>query len=66
MRRLAAFARVIVFDKRGAGLSDPVGEVACLRERALAGPPPRRTCCSSPNEGGELCLHAAATLRGLD
>jgi class 3 adenylate cyclase len=33
MRRLAAFARVIVFDKRGSGLSDPVGEVATLEER---------------------------------
>jgi pimeloyl-ACP methyl ester carboxylesterase/class 3 adenylate cyclase len=33
MRRLAAFARVIVFDKRGSGLSDPVDEAATLEER---------------------------------
>jgi pimeloyl-ACP methyl ester carboxylesterase len=33
MRRLASFARVIVFDKRGSGLSDPVGEAATLEER---------------------------------
>ena len=33
MRRLAAFARVIVFDKRGSGLSDPVGEAATIEDR---------------------------------
>ena len=33
MRRLAAFARVIVFDKRGSGLSDPVGDAATIEER---------------------------------
>jgi pimeloyl-ACP methyl ester carboxylesterase len=33
MRRLAAFARVIVFDKRGSGLSDPVGDAATLEDR---------------------------------
>jgi pimeloyl-ACP methyl ester carboxylesterase len=33
MRRLASFARVIVFDKRGSGLSDPVGDAATLEER---------------------------------
>jgi class 3 adenylate cyclase len=33
MRRLAAFARVIVFDKRGSGVSDPVGEAATIEER---------------------------------
>jgi pimeloyl-ACP methyl ester carboxylesterase len=33
MRRLATFARVIVFDKRGSGLSDPVDEAATLEER---------------------------------
>ena len=31
--RLASFARVIVFDKRGNGLSDPVSEVPMLEER---------------------------------
>jgi class 3 adenylate cyclase/alpha-beta hydrolase superfamily lysophospholipase len=33
IRRLASFARVIVFDKRGSGLSDPVGEAATLEQR---------------------------------
>jgi pimeloyl-ACP methyl ester carboxylesterase len=33
MRRLAAFARVVVFDKRGSGLSDPVGAAATIEER---------------------------------
>jgi pimeloyl-ACP methyl ester carboxylesterase len=33
MRRLATFARAIVFDKRGSGLSDPVDEAATLEER---------------------------------
>lgn len=33
MRRLASFARVIVFDKRGSGLSDPVGHWAPLPTR---------------------------------
>jgi pimeloyl-ACP methyl ester carboxylesterase len=33
MRRLASFARVIVFDKRGSGLSDPVPDAATLEER---------------------------------
>jgi pimeloyl-ACP methyl ester carboxylesterase len=33
MRRLSAFARVIVFDKRGSGLSDPVFRAATIEER---------------------------------
>jgi pimeloyl-ACP methyl ester carboxylesterase len=33
MQRLAAFTRVIVFDKRGSGLSDPVDKAATLEER---------------------------------
>jgi class 3 adenylate cyclase len=33
MRRLAAIARVIVFDKRGSGLSDPIGSAATIEER---------------------------------
>jgi pimeloyl-ACP methyl ester carboxylesterase len=33
IRRLASFARVIVFDKRGSGLSDPVDEAATIEER---------------------------------
>ena len=33
VRRLATFARVILFDKRGAGLSDPIGDAETLEER---------------------------------
>ena len=33
LRRLASFSRVIVFDKRGTGLSDPVGAAPTFDER---------------------------------
>jgi pimeloyl-ACP methyl ester carboxylesterase/class 3 adenylate cyclase len=33
MKRLSSFARVIVFDKRGSGLSDPVDRAATIEER---------------------------------
>jgi class 3 adenylate cyclase/pimeloyl-ACP methyl ester carboxylesterase len=33
MRGLASFARVLVFDKRGTGMSDPVSEVSTLETR---------------------------------
>jgi len=33
LRRLAGFARVIVFDKRGCGLSDPVTHMPAMEER---------------------------------
>ena len=33
LRRLAAFARVITFDKRGQGLSDRVSDVPSLEQR---------------------------------
>jgi DNA-binding SARP family transcriptional activator/pimeloyl-ACP methyl ester carboxylesterase len=33
VRRLATFARVILFDKRGTGLSDPIGDAETLEER---------------------------------
>ncbi len=33
MRRLSTFARVIVFDKRGSGLSDPVDRASTIEER---------------------------------
>ena len=33
MRRLSGFARVIAFDKRGSGLSDPVDRAATIEER---------------------------------
>ena len=33
LRRLARFARVVMFDKRGTGLSDRVGELPSLDQR---------------------------------
>jgi class 3 adenylate cyclase len=33
MRRLASFSRLIMFDKRGTGLSDPVGAAPTFEER---------------------------------
>ena len=33
VERLSSFARVILFDRRGVGLSDPVAEAATLEER---------------------------------
>jgi class 3 adenylate cyclase len=33
LRRLAGFARLITFDKRGTGLSDPVAELSTLEDR---------------------------------
>ena len=33
--RLASFSRLILFDKRGTGLSDPVAEVPSLDQRIL-------------------------------
>ena len=62
IRRLAAFATVVRFDKRGTGLSDPVQELPTLQERdadlaaviAKAGAAVR--CCSaSPRAGRSPC-----------
>jgi pimeloyl-ACP methyl ester carboxylesterase len=33
LRRLASFSRLIMFDKRGTGLSDPVGAAPTFEER---------------------------------
>src|SRR4051812_22252408 len=33
LERLSSFARLIIFDKRGTGLSDPVAEVPTLEQR---------------------------------
>ncbi len=32
--RLSSFSRLIIFDKRGTGLSDPVAEVPTLEQRS--------------------------------
>ncbi|MGA9723935.1 MAG: alpha/beta hydrolase [Candidatus Binatus sp.] len=66
LRRLASFARVIVFDKRGQGLSDRdasqtlderVGDVLAVMDAAGS----KRATVYGWSEGGQLCLKFAAT-----
>ena len=69
LHRLAAFSRLIVFDKRGTGLSDrvPVEELPTLEERmddvraVMDASGSRRAALVGLSEGGPLCLLFAAT-----
>lgn len=66
-RRLASFSRLILFDKRGTGLSDPVAGVATLEERmedvraVLDACGSRRAALFGLSEGGPMSLLFAAT-----
>ena len=66
LKRLTAFARVIVFDKRGQGLSDRVAEQT-LEERVddvravMDAAHSQRATIYGWSEGGPLCLMFAAT-----
>jgi pimeloyl-ACP methyl ester carboxylesterase len=66
LRRLTAFARVIVFDKRGQGLSDRVAEQT-LEERSgdvravMDAAGSERATIYGWSEGGPMCLMFAAT-----
>jgi len=66
-QRLATFARVIVYDKPGTGLSDPIMQVPTLEERrddirtVLDAVGSRRTALLGFSEGGPACLLFAAT-----
>ena len=66
-RRLATFARVIVYDKPGTGLSDPILHVPTLEERRddilllLDASSSQRTSLLGFSEGGSACLVLAAT-----
>ncbi len=66
LRRLASFARVIVFDKRGQGLSDRVAEQS-LEERVgdlpavMDAAGSARATIYGWSEGGQMCLTFAAT-----
>jgi class 3 adenylate cyclase len=66
-RRLVGFARVIVYDKPGTGLSDPIMHVPTLEERRddirvlLDAVPSERTALLGFSEGGPACLLFAAT-----
>ncbi len=65
--RLASFSRVIVFDKRGTGLSDRVKKIATLEERAddiravMDGAGSERAVIMGVSEGGPMAIVFAAT-----
>jgi pimeloyl-ACP methyl ester carboxylesterase len=65
--RMASFARVILWDKRGTGLSDPVVGVPALEERiddlkaVLDAVGSERTALYGVSEGGPMSVMFAAT-----
>ncbi len=65
--RIASFARLIVFDKRGTGLSDPVTEVPTLEERVddvravMDAAGSERAALFGISEGGPMSILFAAT-----
>ena len=67
MRRLGSFARVILFDRRGVGLSDPVGRPATLEERmddvraVMDAAGSERAALLGMSEGSTMCMLFAAT-----
>src|SRR6266704_2242615 len=62
LRRLASFARVIFFDKRGTGLSDPVSRPPGLEERmddiraVMDAAGSQRAALFGVSDGGCLCI----------
>ena len=66
-RRLASFSRLILFDKRGTGLSDPASRAVTLEERmedaraVLDDAGSERTALFGLSEGGPMSLLFAAT-----
>ena len=71
-RRLARFSRLILFDKRGTGLSDRITEAATLEERmddvraVLDAVGSERASLLSYSEGGSLCLFVCDDTPGPD
>jgi pimeloyl-ACP methyl ester carboxylesterase/DNA-binding winged helix-turn-helix (wHTH) protein len=69
LRRMGQFARVIMFDKRGTGMSDRVDKVPGLDERVddlravLDAVDVERAAIIGPSEGGSLAAYFAATHR---
>ena len=69
--RLAGFARVVMFDKRGTGLSDRVGELPALDQRMDDARSVRdavgieRAALLGLSEGGPLAVLFAATYRAM-
>lgn len=67
LHRLGSFARVIVFDRRGVGLSDPVPRPATLEERmddvraVMDAAGSDRAALLGMSEGATMCMLFAAT-----
>src|SRR4051812_30112562 len=67
LNRLASFSRLILFDKRGTGLSDPVTHLPTLEQRmddvraVLDAAGSRRAVLLGISEGGPMCSLFAAT-----
>jgi len=67
LSRLASFSRLILFDKRGTGLSDPVTRLPTLEQRmddvraVLEAAGSRRAVLLGVSEGGPMCSLFAAT-----
>jgi pimeloyl-ACP methyl ester carboxylesterase/DNA-binding winged helix-turn-helix (wHTH) protein len=67
LRRLASFSRLILFDKRGTGLSDRIAELPTLEQRmddvraVLTAAGSRRAVLLGVSEGGPMCSLFAAT-----
>ncbi len=67
LRRLASFSRLIVFDKRGSGLSDRVAELPTLEHRmddvraVMDAIGSARAALFGHSEGGSMCILFAAT-----
>jgi pimeloyl-ACP methyl ester carboxylesterase/DNA-binding winged helix-turn-helix (wHTH) protein len=67
LNRLASFSRLILFDKRGTGLSDRVGELPTLEQRmddvraVLDAVGSRNAALLGISEGGPLCTLYATT-----
>lgn len=67
IERLSSFARVIMFDKRGVGLSDPIADVPTLEERmddvraVMDAAGSERAVIFGQSEGGQMALLFAST-----
>jgi class 3 adenylate cyclase len=67
LERLGSFARVLVFDRRGVGLSDPVAGAATLEERmddvraVMDAAGSERAALLGMSEGATMCMLFAAT-----
>jgi len=67
LRRLASFSRLIIFDKRGTGLSDPASELPTLEKRmddvraVMDAAGSKQAALLGASEGGTMCALFAAT-----